>query len=97
MIKRHIMTFNDWITNKTKNVLLVEPNFPIPNKSRNHSNFLPIGLLKIASYLRNKSINVKLVRFEKSEASQTQLIPEKEEYVPDLIVVTSIFAFLPIS
>lgn len=87
------MTFNDWITNKTKNVLLVEPNFPIPNKSRNHSNFLPIGLLKIASYLRNKSINVKLVRFEKSEASQIQLIPEKEEYVPDLIVVTSIFTY----
>lgn len=87
------MTFNDWITNKTKNVLLVEPNFPIPNKSRNHSNFLPIGLLKIASYLRNKSINVKLVRFKKSEASQTQLIPEKEEYFPDLIVVTSIFTY----
>ena len=58
------MDFNDWITEDVKNVLLVEPNFPIPNKSRNHSNFLPIGLLKIAAYLKRKSINVELIRFE---------------------------------
>ena len=52
------MNFTDWITDDIKKVLLVEPNFPIPAKSRNHSNFLPIGLLKIASYLRSKSIEV---------------------------------------
>ena len=46
------MLLDDWINESTKRVLLVEPNFPIPNKSRNHSNFLPIGLLKIAGYLR---------------------------------------------
>ena len=61
------MSFEDLISENVKNVLLVEPDFPIPNKSRNHSNFLPIGLLKIASYLRNKSINIKLIRFEEKE------------------------------
>lgn len=60
------MNFTDWITKETKNVLLVEPNFPIPNKSRNHSNFLPIGLLKIAAYLKSKEINVELIRFEEN-------------------------------
>ena len=61
------MNFTDWITEDTKNVLLVEPNFPIPNKSRNHSNFLPIGLLKIAAYLKSKNINVELIRFEENQ------------------------------
>ena len=41
------MIFENWIKDDTKNVLLVEPNFPIPAKSRNHSNFLPIGLLHL--------------------------------------------------
>ena len=63
------MDFDDWITKDVKNVLLVEPNFPIPNKSRNHSNFLPIGLLKIAAYLREKSINVKLIRFDEKNTT----------------------------
>ena len=59
--------FTDWITEDTKKVLLVEPDFPIPNKSRNHSNFLPIGLLKIAAYLKSKNIKVKLIRFEENK------------------------------
>ena len=66
------MNFTDWITDDIKKVLLVEPNFPIPAKSRNHSNFLPIGLLKIASYLRSKSIEVKLIRYE-HKGGQTTL------------------------
>ena len=86
------MNFEDWITKDVKKVLLVEPNFPIPAKSRNHSNFLPIGLLKIASYLRSKSIEVKLIRYEHQDA-QTTLIEEKDEFVPDLICVTSIFTY----
>ena len=44
------------------NILLVEPNFPIPAKSKNHKNFLPIGLLKIASFLRSNGKNVLLRR-----------------------------------
>lgn len=42
--------------------LLVEPDFPIPHKSKNHKDFLPIGLLKIASYLRGQGHEVSLVR-----------------------------------
>lgn len=91
------MNFTDWITEDIKNVLLVEPNFPIPNKSRNHSNFLPIGLLKISAYLKTKKINVKLIRFEENkdeDYGQTTLIPtENDEFKPDLICVTSIFTY----
>ena len=98
------MDFDDWIKDSVKKVLLLEPNFPIPNKSRNHHNFLPIGLLKIASYLRSRGIEVKLLRYEESEDSkkryagsvQTTLegdILNKEGFVPDLICVTSIFTY----
>ena len=65
-----------------KNVLLVEPCFPVPAKSRNHSNFLPLGLLKIAGYLREKKYNVCLQRF-----------PEKIVFNPDIIFVTSLFTY----
>ena len=58
------MHFENFITEEVKSVLLVEPNFPIPNKSRNHKDFLPIGLLKIAGYLKKKGIKVELIRFE---------------------------------
>lgn len=54
--------FRDWVNNNINSVLLVEPNFPIPSKSRNHKNFLPIGLLKIAGYFKSKSVEVKLIR-----------------------------------
>ena len=89
------MDFDDWITEDVKNVLLVEPNFPIPNKSRNHSNFLPIGLLKIAAYLREKSINVKLIRFDENNnldlAQMTLDLTPQDDFIHDLICVTSIF------
>ena len=93
------MKFEDWITEDVKCVLLVEPNFPIPNKSRNHSNFLPIGLLKLASYLRSKSIEVKLIRYEdkknidSSQANFDHLDKPKNLFKPDLICVTSIFTY----
>lgn len=94
------MAFNDLITKDIKSVLLIEPDFPIPNKSRNHSNFLPIGLLKIASYLREKkSIDVKLIRFEEKETEdyyQTVLDFKNDNpnnNCPDLIFVTSIFTY----
>ncbi len=93
------MKFEDWITEDIKCVLLVEPNFPIPNKSRNHSNFLPIGLLKLASYLRSKSIEVKLIRYEdkknidSSQANFDHLDKPKNLFKPDLICVTSIFTY----
>ena len=93
------MAFKDLITKDIEKVLLVEPDFPIPNKSRNHSNFLPIGLLKIASYLREKSIDVKLIRFEETknkDYNQTSLdfkMNNTNNKSPDLIFVTSIFTY----
>lgn len=93
------MEFKDLIMEDIEKVLLVEPDFPIPNKSRNHSNFLPIGLLKIASYLREKSIDVKLIRFEEKENEdyyQSSLdfkINSTNNNGPDLIFVTSIFTY----
>lgn len=63
-------------------VLLVEPAFPIPPKSKNHSNFLPIGLLKLASYYRNRGDIIELVRGN---------IPVP--YTPDLILITSLFTY----
>lgn len=102
------MNFDDWITDDVKKVLLLEPNFPIPNKSRNHHNFLPIGLLKIASYLRSKSIEVKLLRYEEvndnkkkyDNTVQTTLDnnvvlenSKDDDFKPDLICVTSIFTY----
>ena len=87
------MNFTDWITDDVKNVLLVEPNFPIPNKSRNHSNFLPIGLLKIAAYLKSKNINVELIRFEENkneDYAQTTLISNEKDTHLLLMLVSSI-------
>ena len=72
-----------------KKFLLVEPNFPIPNKSRNHKDFLPIGLLKIASYLKNKGYDVQLSRL--NEKFQSQI--DHFEFKPDLILVTSLFTY----
>ena len=95
------MKFDEWITKDVKKVLLLEPNFPIPNKSRNHHNFLPIGLLKIASYLREKSIEVELQRYEEKndkrkkydDSIQTTLTNKPNKFKPDLICVTSIFTY----
>lgn len=93
------MNFKDLEKEDIKKVLLVEPDFPIPNKSRNHSNFLPIGLLKIASYFRSKSIEVELIRFEEKEDedyNQTKLdfrTDDEKDNDPNLIFVTSIFTY----
>lgn len=71
-------------------ILLVEPNFPIPAKSKNHKNFLPIGLLKIASYLKSENINVKLVRGIPDEMMKMQ---EIEKFNPNEIWITSLFTY----
>ncbi|MGB3479858.1 MAG: Fe-S oxidoreductase [bacterium] len=65
------------------NVLLVEPNFPVPPKSKNHRNFLPIGLLKLASYHRYKGDKIKLVR-------GNDYFPR---FKPDKIKITSLFTY----
>jgi len=64
-------------------ILLVEPNLPIPPKSRNHRDFLPIGLLKLASYHRAKGDKVKLVRNNKYFI----------DFYPDQVKITSLFTY----
>jgi len=63
-------------------LLLVEPDFPIPLKSKNHSHFLPIGLLKIGTYHRERGDVVRLVR---------GLV--RCEFDPDRILITSLFTY----
>ena len=65
-----------------KKILLVEPEFPIPTKSKNHSNFLPIGLLKLAAYYRNKGCEIQLNRGNKPA-----------DFYPNRILVTSLFTY----
>ena len=72
------------------NILLVEPNFPIPAKSKNHKNFLPIGLLKIASYLKNKEIEVKLIRGTPKNLLE---LSEISNFSPNEIWITSLFTY----
>jgi hypothetical protein len=72
------------------NVLLVEPDFPYPNKSKNkanpvHKNFVPIGLLKFAALHKAKGDKVQLVR---GKIPKGGLISS-----PDIIYVTSIFTY----
>lgn len=73
-----------------KKILLVEPNFPIPPKSKNHKNFLPIGLLKIATYLRNKGNKVKLVR---GLPKNLEEFVDVQNFNPDEIWMTSLFTY----
>jgi hypothetical protein len=63
-------------------ILLVEPNFPIATKSKNHSHFLPVGLLKIGSYHKLKGDRVKLVRGL-----------NRCGFMPDRILITSLFTY----
>jgi hypothetical protein len=65
-----------------KKILLVEPEFPIPPKSKNHSNFLPIGLLKLGAYYRKKGDKIKLNRGNHPAG-----------FYPDRILVTSLFTY----
>lgn len=74
---------------KKKRILLVEPDFPIPPKSKNHKNFLPIGLLKIASYLRSKEIEVKLMRGMPTDLKDIDIL----SFNPQEIWITSLFTY----
>ncbi len=67
---------------RKQSILLIEPAFPTLKKSKNHSNFLPIGLLKLASYYRQKSNSIELLRGK-----------EKPQLNPDKIFITSLFTY----
>lgn len=78
-----------WANTGINNILLIEPNFPIPKKSRNHKDFLPIGLLKLASYFKANGVKVKLSRLD--DAFQNNF--DNFDFNPDLILITSLFTY----
>ena len=63
-------------------ILLVQPDFPIPDKSKNHAHFLPIGLLKIGGYHKKLGDEVKLVRGLR-----------RCGFTPDRVLITSLFTY----
>jgi len=63
-------------------ILLVEPDFPVAAKSKNHAHFLPVGLLKIGTYHREKGDKVRLIRGL-----------EKNGFKPERILITSLFTY----
>ena len=64
------------------NILLVEPEFPIPAKSKNHAQFLPMGLLKIGTWHKQRGDKVKLIRGHCAVG-----------FTPDRILITSLFTY----
>lgn len=82
-----------------KKILLVEPSFPIPRKSRNHKNFLPIGLLKIGMYLSQQKHQVMLVRgnetIDNISKKFIEINPKLKNtpIIPDEILITSLFTY----
>lgn len=77
--------------NKRGSILLVEPEFPYPAKSKNraneiHRNFVPVGLLKLGAYYKSKKYNVRLVRGNKTKK-------ELNYYKPDKVLITSLFTY----
>ena len=68
-----------------KNILLVEPEFPTKTKSKNHKNFLPIGLLKLYSYYEKKN-------GDKVELVRGNTLPESFE-TPHQIDITTLFTY----
>lgn len=63
-------------------VLLVQPAFPIPSKSLNHKDYLPVGLLKLAAWRSSLGDDVAL-----------SMGAFRTDFVPDEIFVTSLFTY----
>ncbi len=70
--------------------LLVVPAFPLPHKSRNHKNFLPIGLLKIGAWLKDSGHEVRLVYGVPADTVGTDQI---QDFAPDEVWITSLFTY----
>ena len=75
--------------NNIKKVLLIDPDFPRASKSRNHKDLLPVGLLKIGSYLKSRNIETKLVRLTSNDNNEDEL----KKFKPDLVLITSVFTY----
>lgn len=70
-------------------VLLIDPAFPIANKSRNHKDLLPVGLLKISTYLKSRGIKTTLIRLNNHESFDDFIL----NFNPDLVMITSVFTY----
>ena len=81
------MEFQEVIKDK-KRIILVEPAFPIPCKSRNHKNTFPVGLLKISSYLKSTGREVMFIRM-----NEDYDFKDIVNFNPDFVMVTSIFTY----
>jgi hypothetical protein len=64
-------------------VFLVEPDYPVPRKSKNHFKWLPLPLLKMATYFRRQGSAVYLIR-------GCHLVCGAR---PDRVLVTSLFTY----
>lgn len=78
------------MTEKAKKILLVEPDFPYPTKSKNmansmHKNFVPIGLLKLGALHKDRGDDVSLVR--------GNLGKEDIKFKPHEILITTLFTY----
>lgn len=71
-------------------ILLVDPEFPIPTKSKNHKDFLPIPLLKIACYHKSIGNQAVIVR---GNLTKEELRKKMKFRRPDWIGVTSLFTY----
>lgn len=83
------MIFEDWLTNDVKRVLLIDPAFPIANKSRNHKDLLPVGLLKISTYLKSRNVETTLIRLNDDNDFEDYIL----EFNPNLVMITSVFTY----
>lgn len=73
-----------------KSALLVYPSFPIPKKSINHKDYLPIGLLKIGSYLINVEHYNKIILVFGNQDKESII---KQIGAPDKIYISSLFTY----
>ena len=81
----------DWLKNKNINkVLFIDPAFPVANKSRNHKDLLPVGLLKIGTLLNNNDFKTKLIRLNNNNDSFEDVILE---FNPNFVMITSVFTY----
>lgn len=69
-----------------KQLLFVQPAFPTPNKSINHSNFLPIGLLKLITYYRSIGQYIDETQLVHGEVDEINFYPKK-------IFITTLFTY----
>ena len=68
-----------------KKLLMIDPAFPHPPKSKNHQNVLPIPLLKIGALYQDHGWDVKLIRLSENS--------DPIDYNPTEIKITSLFTY----